>query len=355
MTPLIPLTPLLGRRRRPGLFSGALVVLLAIGIPKPLEAQAPAKPQIVLLETFDVPVVLEHTRFFLAAMSELGYRPDAIVLLKAKGDPALAERLLKEAIQRNRPDVIVANATLAAKVAFAVAKPLKIPVVFFVVSDPVGAGLVREVGVPSEDLISGVVHSVPRDTKIEMVMRILKPTQPKLPVRFGFIHSSYPSALGDLRMLEAAARKRGDVEFIRYEIPYEGEHFEIKQIMQRLIQGIRALEDKVDFWWIAQDPVGELEEFVQTIVTHSKHPVIAGTNAGSIRSGALVYIAADAEMGSRETASMVDAILKGTPVGTIPVQPPAKIDFGVNLSTAVQTGIAIPSDLLNLAGSKLFR
>lgn len=317
---------------------------------------ADPSPHVVLLETFDVPVILAHTRSFLAAMEKLGYRKENILILKAQGDPQRAERLLREEIQRHKPAVIVANATLAAQAAYAVARPLKIPTVFFVVSDPVGAGLVAKLDVPSGDQISGVVHSVPRDTKIEMVMRILKPVKPaRRPVRFGYIHSSYPSAVGDLRMLKQAARKRGDLEFVPYEIPYDEKHFDVGQTMAQLVEGIKALEPKVDYWWISQDPVGELEEFVQTIVKHSAHLVLCGTNAGNTKSGALVHIAADTETGAKETAAMVDAILKGVAVGTIPVRSPAKIDFGVNLSTAVRAGIAIPSDLLELAGAQLFR
>jgi putative ABC transport system substrate-binding protein len=314
-----------------------------------------AVPRIILLETFDVPVVLEHSRHFLNFMAKLGYGRENIALLKAQGDPTRARKLLEKEIQRARPAVIVANATLAAKVAYTVAKPLKIPVVFFVVSDPVGAGLVQQVGVPSHDLVSGLVHSVPRETKIEMIMRILKPLGLTRPVRFGFVHSSYPSALGDLNMLRAAARNRGDLVFVDYEIPYDEKAFDVGQTMHQLVQGIAALEDRVDYWWIAQDPVAELDVFVRTLMTHSKHPVICGTNESNTKGGALVHITAHAQTGARETAEMVDAIVKGADVGTLPVHSPSKIEFGVNLSTAERTGLAIPSDLLKLAGGRLFR
>lgn len=315
-----------------------------------------ASKRIVLLETFDVPIVLEHSRYFFEAMKKMGYPRQSIRVLKAQGDFSAAQRLLKEAIQRKRPDVIVANATLAAEAALPIAKSSGIPLVFFVVSDPVGAGLVSAVDEPSHGPITGIVHSVPRATKVEMIMRILRPVKPKeRPVRFGYIHSSYPSAVGDLRMLVEAAAKRGDVEFVSYQIPYEGEHFDVKATMARLIAGIEELDPKIDYWWIAQDPVGELELFVETIVERSAHPVVCGTNVSNTKKGALVHIAADTKKGAWEAAETVDSILKGTPVGSIPVHSPSKIDFGVNLSTAVRTGIAIPSDLLELAGSQVFR
>lgn len=321
-----------------------------------LPSRAAVAHRIVLLETFDLPVILEHTRFFLCSMEKLGYRKDEIRILKAQGDPKRAERLLLEAIRNDRPDIIVSNATLASQAAHTISVAHKIPMVFFVVSDPVGAGIVSKVNAPSRQLITGIVHSVPRETKIEMVMRILKPLQHDgRPIRFGFIHSSYPSARGDLRMLREAAGKRTDVKFIAYEIPYHEQNFNIQQTMALLAQGIEELEPEIDFWWIPQDPVGELEEFVETLSKHSRHPIVCGTNPGSIKHGALMYIAADTEEGARETASMVDLILKGTAAGSIPIHAPAKIDYGVNLSTAIKMGVAIPSDLLTLAGQNITR
>lgn len=323
-------------------------------IPGKCFAGPPAR--IILLETFDVPVILEHTMFFLDVMEKLGYRKENIVVLKANGDAKRAERQLRESIVQKRPNVMVANATLAAQVAYPISKSEHIPMVFFVVSDPVGAGIVSKLNVPSRELVSGVVHSVPRDTKVEMVMRVLGPLKPKnRPIRFGYIHSSYPSAVGDLRMLREAARKRGDLEFLSYQIPYDEKNFNIQQSIGKLIEGVKQLDPKIDYWWISQDPVAELKEFVEAISKHSNHPIACGTNMVDAKTGSLLYIAANTEEGSKETAEMVDAILKGTDVSTIPVHSPAKIDFGVNLSTALRMGIAIPSDMIQLAGPNVFK
>ncbi len=335
--------------------AGALLLLLEsaslAGVGK---AQSP--PRIILLETFGVPVVLDHTKYFLDAMKTLGYDRARIPLLRAEGSPVRAEQLLREEIARARPDVIVANATLAAEVAFRLAKAKNIPMVFMTVSDPVGAGIIPSIGAPTKTNVTGIIHSVPRDTKVEMVMRILAPLQKKgRPFRFGFIHSSYPSAVGDLALLRAVAKRRSDLEFAPYQIPYDEKSFRIQTMVASLVPGIAALEPKIDYWWIAHDPVGELPEFVQTLVKHSKHPVVCGTNLANTQAGALVHIMADTETGAREAAAMVDLILKGVKPGTIPPRSPSKIDFGVNLSTAKRMGIAIPSDLLELAGTKVFR
>jgi putative ABC transport system substrate-binding protein len=335
-------------------------ILLCALVPPSAIATGPclaAPPlRIILLESFDVPAVLEHTRFFLNAMGKLGYPADQIQILKAQGDPAIADRLLRSAIDRQRPDVIVSSATLASKVAYTIAKASTIPMVFFVVSDPVGAGIISELDAPSNDIVSGIVHGVSRDTKVEIVMRILKPLKPAgRPFRFGYIHSSYPSGVGDLALLRTVAARRGDLELISYQIPYNEKLFNAPQTMRYLKAGIEKLDPQIDFWWISQDPVGEDDVCLQTIAKYSHHPIVCGTNTASTKNGALVYIMADAGVGSRETAEIVDQVLKGTPVGTIPVHAPSKIVFGVNVSTAIRMEVAIPSDLLELAGPEIFR
>ncbi len=348
--------PLLKLKRA---FSWASIRTLVIGLLAALTTTlcfAANTPRIILLESFDVPVVLEHTRFFMLAMEKLGYKKAQIHILKAQGNPVLAERLLREEIARHRPTVIIASATLAAKAAYAIAKTEKIPMVFFVVSDPVGAGIVAKTDSPSNDIVTGIVHSVGRDTKVEMVMRILKSSPPAgRPIRFGYLHANYPSSNGDLAMLRAVADLRGDVEFIAHQIPYQKKLFENAQTLADLKTGITALESKIDYWWIAQDPIGEAEQCLQAIAAHSHHPIVYGPNALSTQSGALVYIAADTEVGAREAAAMVDQVIKGVAVGTLPVHSPSKINFGVNLSTAIRMGVVIPSDLLELAGSSAIK
>ena len=156
-------------------------------------------------------------------------------------------------------------------------------------------------------------------------------------------------------MFQEVAAQRGDLEFVPYQIPYNENIFAVPDTLKNVKAGIEQLESQIDFWWIAQDPIGEDVECLKAIAANSRHPIVCGTNADSTKNGALVYIMTDAAVGSRETAAIVDQVLKGTPIGTIPVHSPAKIDFGVNLSTAVKMEVAIPSDLLELAGTEIIR
>jgi putative ABC transport system substrate-binding protein len=48
-------------------------------------------------------------------------------------------------------------------------------------------------------------------------------------------------------------------------------------------------------------------------------------------------------------------VLNGADPGSIPVVPPDNFDLGINLTTAMKLKIVIPSDLLTMAGERVFR
>jgi putative tryptophan/tyrosine transport system substrate-binding protein len=160
----------------PRLFVCLMVVVLAnIMQTAPLHGQERRK-RVIIVETMPVPKVLDHQRYFIQGLSNLGYHDGEnveIVILQANGDAALAEELLSRALAEGETDLVVGNATLGTQKAKKALDGTIIPLLFLSVGDPVGAGIVQRIGVATGTNITGVVNTSDREKKIDLVMDIL--------------------------------------------------------------------------------------------------------------------------------------------------------------------------------------
>jgi putative ABC transport system substrate-binding protein len=330
-----------------------LTLLLA-----PLTGHSADTKRIIVLETMPVAAVVEQSRHFrhhLERMATEDGIPLEVVLLKAGGDRTRAERLLQEAVSGAPPDLVVAVATMAAQAAVARLGGTKTPILFLCVSDPVGAFIVEAVGVPTGTNITGRVYTVSRRSKIRMVMRLVEQRKGSHPIRFGFIHSSYPSAVGDIEALQNIARERADVTFVAHQLPYRQVPDGLPAMLADVKKAIEALADPVDYWWEPSGPLGETTEYTRTLLAESEHAIAFGTKLSSVEMGALLHVTPDWEASGRETAAIARAILNGADPGSIPVTPPETFLLGLNLTTALKLGLVIPPDLMQLAGPHVYR
>jgi len=314
--------------------------------------------KVILIETMPVPSVLDHSRWFQFQLKEMGYEQNKnlkLTILKANGDRQLSEKLLYAELARGNPDLVVTIATLASQTAAKLLKDTDIPILFFQVSDPVGAGLVKKINSPTGTNITGKVFTVNRDSKIEMLFRLVNQITAHRPIRFGFIHSTYPSSLGDIRELKVVAQRHGDIAFVPYEVEYRKVPAGLSAMIQDVKKGIKALEGKVDFWVEPSGPLGESYEYTQTILEYSAVPIVFGTKLDSVKRGVLMHVTPNMEASGRETALLADEILSGKDPGTIPVTPPSNFDLGINITTALKLKIVIPPDILQLAGKHVYR
>jgi putative tryptophan/tyrosine transport system substrate-binding protein len=313
---------------------------------------------LILLETMPVPVVLQHSHWFKVKMKELGYIEGnnfELKVIKANGDRNRARVLLKKALAEKKPDVVVTNATLASQVAFEILKDFNIPIVFFTVSDPVGAGLIKEIGIATGTKITGKVHMINRQTRIKLVMELIGEKIKNRPIKIGFIHSSYPSAVGDIRELTKASQLETGIQFFPYKLKYRKVPQGLPQMMEEVKKGIELLKNKVDYWWEPSGPLGETDDYTKTLIAESKIPIVMGTKLSAVKAGALLHLTPSIESSGKEAAIMVDNILNGVDPGKIPVTPPSKFDLGINLSTALKMRIVIPPDIFKLAGEHIYR
>lgn len=335
----------------------SFVSAIAIGLPHARLGIAATPKHIILLETMPVPVVKAHSRWFKQELQQLGYLVDKnlrLTVLEANGDRDTAETLLRNTLDTHPPDVVVTNATMASQVAKEVIGNQKIPMVFMTVSDPVGAGLIQKVGQATQTNITGRVHMINRKTRIEMVLRLVEASPTDRPLRIGFIHSSYPSAKGDIRELKSVAYAFPKIEFISSEIEYRQVPKGLPEMLADARTAVTRLEGQVDYWWEPSGPLGEVPSYTQLLLSHSLVPIVMGTKEKSVQLGALMHLTPSIEGSGREAARLTDAILNGADPGQLVPIPPAEFEIGINLGTALKHNIVVPPDIMQLAQNNVF-
>jgi ABC-type uncharacterized transport system substrate-binding protein len=275
---------------------------------------------------------------FLKGLAQLGWTDDRnlrIDLRWAAGDAKLMQKFAKELIAL-QPEIVLANTTPATK---ALHKETQtIPVVFVIVSDPVGAGLVASLPQPGGN-ITGFIN-------VETAMggkwlELLKETAPS--VRRAAIMFNPDTAPGGgsyfLEPIEAAARAFG-VEAIKTPVRSDGE-------IEMVINGL------------GREPGSGLVVMTDGfMVVHRGAiiPVAARNNVPAIyaeaissRDGGLISYGANTQDMFARAASYADRILRGAKPADLPVQTPTKFELVVNLKTAKALGLNVPPTLLTRA------
>lgn len=320
--------------------------------------QASELTTITIVETMPVPVVQNFSRNFVKAVEKRGYENGKdcnIIVLEANGSRERATSLLTRSMREHKPDLVVSIATLASQAVRVVLRGTDIPQFFGVVADPVGAGLVEKVGVATGDTLTGLVAALPRESQLRFAATLATQVRSDGPVRIGVVSSDYPSSLSDLRLLKEAAEPGADIVFKEFIFPYREMPGGLNEMLDAATLGLESLEEEVDFWWEVSGPLGEVPDFFDLILAVSRKPVLYGNTIRSVQKGALFGMIQNVEHSAEEAATLAVDILRGADPGLIPVRAPSAFELGINLTTALEQGIVIPAEMMELAGDKVYR
>lgn len=305
--------------------------------------------KVLLIETMSVPIVTTHTK----SISDALFRIDPAIelnIFNGQGQSGMIEKHLLDQIHCNCFDVLITNATLASKIGKKLLTDTDKPMVFVTVSDPIGAGLIKELDQPTGSFITGRVHSVPRNTKIEIANKLLKGKK----VKIGLVATTYPSAVSDIKKLEAIVENYDNIELIKRVVDYsDRSQSDLENMYKNALNMAESIQSDVDFFWSVAGPLSEKSELVSSI---SKiKPILYGANVNSVKIGALFTVIPDTNSAGEEVAKLVFDILAGENPGEMTVRTAEKNTLAFNLKTATKLGVVIPYDLLNLAGKNIFR
>jgi putative tryptophan/tyrosine transport system substrate-binding protein len=241
--------------------------------------------------------------------------------------PTLAQELLDK-----KPDVFVASTTT---VTAELARRTKtIPIIFVVVSDPVGTGLIASLARPGGN-ITGFINV--EDSVGGKWLALLKEAAPRTTrALIVFNPDTAPYAEYYLHPLEAAAASLA-VEPIRAPVRTADE---IEDVLAKF----------------ATEPDGGVIGLPDSFLSLNRQRVTALTSQyhlptvfGIPQSGALISYAPDTCELFLRSASYVDRTLRGISPAELPVQVPTKFEMAVDLKTAKILGLTVPDSLLMLA------
>jgi putative ABC transport system substrate-binding protein len=250
------------------------------------------------------------------------------------GDPDRIGDVVAELV-RSGPDLIVANTT-AATAALQQATNT-IPVVFAVVNDPVGQGLISSLARPGRNITGFTYADFTLLGKwLEMLKQIAPgvrkaillfnpETVPYYPVflrEFG----EAPSQLG-AELAAAPVREEVEIETV------------VAKLASERGGGLIAAGDP---FILAHRPL------IISLAERYRLPAVYYSRQFAAEGGLMSY-GPDIHDIFRRSASYVDRILKGANPADLPVQAPTKYELAINLKTAKALGLDVPLHLQQLA------
>ncbi|KAB2889261.1 MAG: ABC transporter substrate-binding protein [Desulfobulbaceae bacterium] len=236
-----------------------------------------------------------------------------------------------------KADLLVAIATPSAQAcAQALAKApaeMKRPFLFTAVTDPVSAGLVKDLQKPGGD-ITGVSDLLPLEEHMKMVMTF-KPDIRKLGLLYNAGEANSKMVVAGIRELsgkmgfevvEATAAKTADV-----------------------FSAAKSLVGRVDAVFIPTDnTIVSALESVLKVGVENKLPVFAA-DVDSVARGAVAAMGFDYYRHGYQTGAMAERILNGEKPADIPVEFQKELQLDINLKYAELMGVTPPAELLQKA------
>ena len=251
------------------------------------------------------------------------------------GDSQKMQAYAKELVDA-RPDIIFVRSTPATAALFKNTR--SIPIVFAVVSDPVGEGFVTSLARPGGN-VTGFTNA--EASLSGKWLGLLKEVAPKM-TRAGYLFDPKVAPGGGnyyTNLINAAAAASAVVPAA---LPVHGsddiEHA-IGDFARTPDGGLIVLPDATTNLHRAQ---------IIALASRNRLPAIYAFH-NLAEEGGLMSYGVDVAESFRLAANYVDRILKGAEPADLPVQLPEKFEFVLNLKTAKALGIQIPSGVMAIA------
>ena len=250
-----------------------------------------------------------------------------ITFQNAQGDMSNITSIV-QGFEGDKQDVVVGIATPVAQGAMSLTKTT--PVVFSAVTDPIGAGILTDMNAPDKGM-TGTSDAVQIDKIMDLALQITPDVK-----KVGFIYNpGEDNSVTNLGLLENYVKEK-NLELETVSISTSAD----------LQTAAASLFEKVDMIFVSNDnTVAEAMPILTAEAIKAKKPIYVGADS-MVMDGGLATVGIDYTDLGKETAKMVDEILKGKSVNEIPVKVfKDDLFIYVNTDTAAALGIEIPESI----------
>jgi putative tryptophan/tyrosine transport system substrate-binding protein len=275
---------------------------------------------------------------FAHSLEESGWKDGKNVSIEyrwASGDVNLTQKFAKELVE-GKPDVILANTT---PVTVALHRETQaIPIIFVIVSDPIGAGLITSLSRPGGNITGFINVEASLGGKWLELLKQVAPNIKRAAFMFNpdtapgsgaYFLDSFKSAARALAVepITAAVRDDADIE---------------KAITALGGDSGGGIVVSADGFMVVH------RKSIISLADHNHVPAIFFTPAFP-KDGGLMAYGADSLDVFKRAGPYVARILQGEKPNDLPVQVPTKFELVINLKTAKALGIEVPHNLLVIA------
>jgi len=264
---------------------------------------------------------------FIEAMAEEGYIEGENVtydIQNAQGDMATASTIARKFVSE-KADLILSIATPTSQAA--VNATTTIPIVFSAVTDPLGAGLVKNLE-SSGNNVTGMSDLTPVQRQFELIKTILPEAKA--------VGTLYNAAEANSVLTNELAKKTCEklgMKLVEATVSSSADVFLAAQ----------SLVGRCDAIYVSTDntTVSALDAVVQVTNKNSIPLVLADPT--TVNKGALLALGFNYYAHGRETAPIAIKVLKGTNPSDIPVKFATELELWVNLKIAKEIGFSTSS------------
>jgi putative ABC transport system substrate-binding protein len=267
-----------------------------------------------------------HTTF-IQALAQLGWIDGRNVRIDYRYGEGVTDDIRKNATEliSLAPDVIIVTGAVVEQLLQATRT---IPVVFVIVPDPVGTGLVESLSRPGGNATGFMQFEYNLCAKWPELLKEIAPSVTRVAV---LRDATSPSGIGQFAVIQSVAPTVG-LEAVPINVRNASE-FE---------RAIAAFARAGGGMIVTASPLMAFHrDLITALAAAHKLPTVYNSRQ-FIPGGGLVSYGADFMDQYRRAASYVDRILKGEQPANLPVQAPTKYDLVVNLKTARTLGLAVP-------------